>query len=71
MCVEGKNEVRLEFDCSDASDQIHELITLALSRFPDGIPDHLVYGILSMSSDLLLGDFVTAVSADGSLKVTK
>jgi hypothetical protein len=70
MCVEEKNEIRLEFDCSLAFDQIHDLVTLALARFPEKIPDQLVSDILGMSSDLILGDFVTAVRADGSLKIT-
>jgi len=63
-------EMRLNLDLSGASDQINGLADSMLKRFPGGVPDHLVQEFLGLGSDVVVGDLVTALGADGSLEAT-
>ena len=62
-------KICLKFDVSEMEAQTERVVELAFSKFPKGIPETLIGELLEVRNDLLLGDFVSALNADGSIEV--
>jgi hypothetical protein len=62
-------ETRLQFDVAVMQQQIANLTGLALAKFPEGLPEHLVGELRRLGSDLVFGDLKATTSADGLVEI--
>ena len=65
FCYKGT----LVVDTSIAEQQISELVQLIKSRFPKGVPRHVLSDLKSLSLDVVFSDHSSTLRADGTVKV--
>ena len=63
--LDGGCRAVIRFNGEALADQLES----ALARFPGSIPDQIASEFLQLGDDLIVGDGVTAVLADGTIEV--
>lgn|ERR1700690_496892 len=66
----GHVKARVLLDVEVLKTQIDTLMDLALSRFPDGVPDEFIHNLLGLGSEILFGESVSALGTDGVSEIT-
>lgn len=69
----GQHEtgVMLAIDITPLKEKIVQLVSEVESAFPEGLPDDIRSRLLSLSDNIIFGEFSSAISANGTLEIVQ
>ncbi|MDZ7320755.1 hypothetical protein N4G41_03810 [Kosakonia sacchari] len=64
-----ETRVSIKIDTTPLKEQIVQLVSEVESAFPEGLPDDIRSRLLSLSDNIFLGEFSSAITANGTLEI--